>query len=108
MPEADANGQALSLGDLLSVPYRIEAFTTESTDGQWVRHAAYPELPGCTAEAPTIEDALRDLERRRMEIIVATVRAGQVPPVPRPPLRGTDPMALAAELGLSHLLASDP
>ena len=106
---ADVNGNdAPSLHDLLSVPYRVEAFTTEGPDGQWVRHAAYPELPGCTAEAPTIEEALRGLERRRIEIVAAAVRAGRLPPVPRPPLRGTDPGALAAELGLSHLLEPDP
>ncbi len=92
--------RTLSLRELLSVPYRIEASTTEDPSGQWVRRAAYPELPGCTVEAPTIEDALRQLERRRLEIIVATVRAGRTPPIPRPPLSGVDPAALAAELGV--------
>lgn len=90
----------LSLRELLSVPYRIEASTTEDASGRWFRRAAHPELPGCTVEAPTIEEALHRLERRRIEIIIATVQAGGVPPVPRAPLGGIDPARLAAELGV--------
>lgn len=106
-PAQDADPGALSLRDLLCIPYRIEASTTEGTSGEWLRRAAYPELPDCMAEAPTIEEAVRRLERRRMEIIVATVRAGRLPPVPRPPLRGCDPAILAGELGLASLLEGD-
>ena len=97
----DLAGRSFSLRELLSVPYRIEASTMEGASGEWVRRAAYPELPGCTVEAPTIEEALFQLERRRMEIIIATVRSGGVPPVPRPPLSGVDPAVLAAELGVT-------
>lgn len=98
------SGESHSLWALLSVPYLIEASTTEGPDGTWVRRAAYPELPGCVAEAPSIEEALRQLERRRMEIIIDTVRSGARPPVPRLPLAGCDPRTLAAELGLAALL----
>lgn len=97
----DAAGRTFSLRELLCIPYRVEASTTETSSGQWVRRATYPELPGCTAEAPTIEEALNQLERRRVEIIIATVQGGGVPPVPRPPLGGIDPAGVAAALGVA-------
>lgn len=81
----------LSLRQHLSVPYRVEAATREREPGHWLRWAAYPELPECHAEADTIEAALATLERRRVEIIVALLRAGAPPQVPRPPLRDCDP-----------------
>jgi predicted RNase H-like HicB family nuclease len=53
----------LRLIDYLSVPYRLEAATTELADGSWVRRVAYPELPNCTSEgSPIFEDALCQLE----------------------------------------------
>ena len=99
-----AHGRPWSLHELLSVPFRIEAATVESLPGVWLRRAAYPELPGCTAEADTIEDALRLLERRRVEIIVSLWRAGEQPPIPRPPLLDCDPLGVAEALGLPNLL----
>lgn len=106
MPDrAGGQGLKLSLREMLSIPYRIEARTSEGENGDWLRRAAYPELPGCTAEAPTIEDALRQLERRRIEIIVGMLRSGGQPPMPRPPLRDCDPEGVARELGLGGLVA---
>jgi predicted RNase H-like HicB family nuclease len=102
------NGSALSMREWLSIPYRIEACTTQGPDGAWLRRATYPELPGCMAEAATIEDALRRLERRRIEIIVAMVRAGRRPPLPRPPLCDGDPEGQAREVGLTGLLTGTP
>jgi hypothetical protein len=91
----------LRLIDYLSVPYRLEAATTELADGSWIRRVAYPELPGCMAEATVVEDALCQLERRRIEIIVRMVRDGCAPPVPRPPLRVCDPIWVAKQVGVS-------
>jgi hypothetical protein len=91
----------LRLIDYLSVPYRLEAATTELADGGWVRRVAYPELPGCMAESAVVEDALCQLERRRIEIIVRMFRDGCAPPVPRPPLRDGDPAWVARHVGVS-------
>ena len=44
----------MRLIDYLCVPYRLEAATTELTDGSWVRRVAYPELPDCMAESTVI------------------------------------------------------
>lgn len=95
----------LVLRDFLSIPYRIQASTSEVSSGQWRRRAAYPELPGCVAEAATIEEALTRLEHRRIEIILAMLRSGTRPPLPRPPLRDSDPEGIAEQLGLREQVA---
>ncbi len=76
----------MDLRELLSVPYLLEAEAVETEPGKWLVRLAYPELPGCTAEGFVVEDALRELERRRIEMIVSLVEAGKQPPIPRKPL----------------------
>lgn len=92
---------AVQLRDYLSVPYVLEAQTVEISAGSWIRRVAYPELPGCTAESVVVEDALHQLERMRIEIIIAMVGEGRIPPVPRPPLRHCDPAWVARQAGLA-------
>jgi hypothetical protein len=94
--------ERLRLRDYLSVPYLLEAETVEVAPNSWVRRVAYPELPGCSAEAFVVEEALRLLERRRIEMIVRMVGEGRLPPVPRPPLRDCDPAWVARQAGLSN------
>jgi hypothetical protein len=96
----------LDLRELLSVPYLLEAEAVETEPGRWLLRLAYPELPGCTAEGFVLEDVLKDLERRRIEIIVDLVEAGEEPPVPRKPLAVADPLWIAKELGLSARVAA--
>jgi hypothetical protein len=91
----------LDLRELLSIPYLLEAEAVETEPGKWLLRLAYPELPGCAAEGFGVEDVLRDLERRRVEMIVSMVEAGEEPPVPRKPLAASDPLWTAKELGLS-------
>jgi predicted RNase H-like HicB family nuclease len=96
----------LDLRDFLSIPYLLEAEAVETAPGQWLVRVAYPELPGCSAEGPVVEDALRELERRRIEMIVSLVQAGREPPVPRKPLAAADPLWTAQDLGLSARVAA--
>ena len=91
----------MDLRDFLSVPYLLEAEAAETEPGKWLLRLAYPELPGCTAEGFVVEDVLKDLERRRVEMIVSLVEAGKEPPVPRKPLATSDPLWTARDLGLS-------
>ncbi|HEY3892551.1 MAG TPA: hypothetical protein VGM00_11375 [Bradyrhizobium sp.] len=79
----------------------MEAETVELAPGSWIRRVGYPELPGCTAESVVLEDALRLLERSRIEMIVRMVGEDRPPPVPRPPLWDCDPVGLAQQLGVS-------
>jgi hypothetical protein len=92
----------LRLIDYLSVPYRLEAETVELANGAWVRRVSYPELPGCRAESAVVEDALSQLERERIEIIIRMVGEGRPPAVPRPPLRDCDPAWVAKKVGVSR------
>jgi hypothetical protein len=96
----------LDLRELLSIPFLLEAEALETGPGKWLLRLAYPELPGCAAEGFVVEDVLRDLERRRIEIIVSLVEAGREPPVPRKPLAATDPLWTARDLGLSGRVAA--
>jgi len=96
----------LNLHELLSVPYLLEAEAVETEPGQWLLRLAYPELPGCTAEGFVVEDVLKELERRRVEMIVSLVDAGKEPPVPRKPLAASDPLWTVKDLGLSARVAA--
>jgi hypothetical protein len=96
----------LNLRELLSVPYLLEAEAVETDSGNWLLRFAYPELPGCTAEGFVVEDVLKELERRRVEIIVSLVETGTAPPVPRKPLATSDPLWIARDLGLSERVAA--
>ena len=96
----------MDLRALLSVPYLLEAEAVETEPGEWLVRLAYPELPGCTAEGAVVEDALKDLEQRRIEIIVGLVETGRQPPIPRQPLASTDPLWTARDLGLSDRIAA--
>lgn len=91
----------MRLIDHLRVPYLLEAETAELPDGSWVRRVRYPELDGCTAEAAVVEDALAQLERKRIEMIVRMVRDGGTPPIPRPPLKDSDPIWIARQAGVA-------
>lgn len=90
----------MRLIDHLRVPYLLEAETVELPDGRWVRRVCYPELSGCVAEAAVVEDALSQLERKRIEIIVRMVRDGRAPTAPRPALSDSDPIWIAKQVGV--------
>ncbi|UPK32628.1 hypothetical protein IVB18_30765 [Bradyrhizobium sp. 186] len=96
----------MNLREFLSIPYLLEAEAVETEPGNWRVRLAYPELPGCTAEGLVIEDALKQLERRRIEMIVNLVEIGREPPVPRKPLAAADPLWTARDLGLSCRVAA--
>ena len=96
----------MDLRELLSVPYLLEAEAVETDAGKWLVRLDYPELPGCTAEGLVVEDVLKELERRRIEMIVRLVEAGEEPPIPRKPLATADPLWIVRDLGLSARIAA--
>ena len=96
----------MDLRELLSIPYLLEAEAVETDPGKWLVRLAYPELPDCIAEGPVVEDALRELERRRIQMIMDLVEAGRVPPIPRKPLAAADPLWTVHDLGLSVRVAT--
>jgi predicted RNase H-like HicB family nuclease len=97
-------GSPVKLIDYLRVPYVLEAESAEATPGVWVSRVSYPELPDCVEQAATIEEAIDKLERRRIEMIVAMLRGGTPPRIPRPPLASSQPYWLIAHYGLQNEL----
>jgi len=73
-----------------AVPYLLVLESVER-EGEWVRRAEYPELPGCAAEAPSALEALHKLEKERRRVLSELWERGAPIPVPRPPLRGPGP-----------------
>lgn len=71
----------------LAVPYVLEVWSERQPDGEWIRNAAFPELPGCRAEAFSVVEAVEQAEHRREQYILERLARGQDVPVPRPPLR---------------------
>ena len=90
----------MQLCDYLRVPYLLEARLVELSTGVWVNRVSYPELRDCTAESPSLETALRQLERQRLLIIVGLLDEGRAPPIPRPPLGSSDPVWIAEQSDL--------
>jgi predicted RNase H-like HicB family nuclease len=73
-----------------AVPYLLVLETVER-DGEWIRRAEHPELPGCAAEAASAVEALARLEEERRRLLAALWARGATIPLPREPLRGPVP-----------------
>ena len=69
-----------------AVPYVLVIESVER-EGQWLRRATYPELPGCVAEAHSALEAMERLEHERRRVLRKLWNRGAPIPVPRPPLR---------------------
>ena len=94
---------ASDLLECLAVPYVVEMYAIEQ-DGEWMRKAEYPELPGCSVVAPTALEAIGELESLRVRIIVDMHNRGELPPRPRPPLKSG--LAMLGPLDIDKFLAS--
>ncbi len=70
-----------------AVPYLLVLESVER-GGEWLRRAAYPELPGCFAEATSAIEAIEKVDQERRRMLRQLYDRGAPIPVPRPPLRG--------------------
>lgn len=77
----------------LSVPYVMVLESIPGPDGDWLRQASYPELPGCVAQAQTPIEAIDRLEEQRVRYITDRLQSGQPVPVPRAPLRRAESLS---------------
>ena len=93
----------MKVREYLSIPYILEAQAVEK-DGEWTRRLRYPELGDFEAVHEDIEQALLAVERLRIKEILRQLRAGERPPMPRPPLETTDQGWWARFLGLGDLV----
>ena len=62
--------------------------SVEKEDGDWIRRAEYPELPGCVAEAFSPLDAIDQLEEKRRALIMERLERGEPIPVASPTSTG--------------------
>ena len=81
----------MTLEEYLAIPYVLVVESFEGPDGEWLRRAAYPELPGCTVEGFWAVDVIEKLEELRIKRIMEMLRDGETIPVPRAPLRSGIP-----------------
>jgi predicted RNase H-like HicB family nuclease len=87
----------LSREEHLAVPYILWLQSVETSAGQWARRASLPELPGCSVQASSAEEAVELLDIARQTWIIDAYERGAEIPVPRPPLYDT----IASGLGVS-------
>ncbi|MEU6138114.1 hypothetical protein [Nocardioides sp. NPDC047086] len=71
----------------LAIPY-VALVDCYPQDGDWIRRAAYPELPGCTVESYSTLEVMDLLEQLRIDTIVDAVLDGRELPTERRPLSG--------------------
>jgi predicted RNase H-like HicB family nuclease len=86
----------VELEEYLAVPYILAVESIRKPDGNWLRRAEFPELPGCAVEAETAVEAVERVEEEKVRYIVERLERGEYVPVPRPPLQSSMP-ALNAE-----------
>src|SRR5437763_12447422 len=84
-------GPPMTLEEYLAIPYVLVVESFEGPDGEWLRRASYPELPGCTVEGFWAVDVIDKLEQLRIKRIMEMLRDGEYIPVPREPLRSGIP-----------------
>jgi hypothetical protein len=72
--------------EYLRVPFVLVVESVEKPDGDWLRRASYPELPGVVVEAESAVEAIEAAEDKRVEVILSRLERGLVVPVPRPPI----------------------
>jgi predicted RNase H-like HicB family nuclease len=104
-PIRDRTG-ARTVGDYLRIPYLVTAQSQPLPDGSWVRHVEHPELPDCSAEADSITEALQLLDRRRIQVVIAMLSRGEVPPVRRAPLGEQQALSRVRRAGLADRVAA--
>ncbi len=91
----------------LAVLYLLVLESVRHDDGEWVRRAEYPELPGCAAEAHSAVEAMDLLDAERERIITQLWRSREPIPVPRPPLSAYWQQAEENRLGFARWLVQE-
>jgi predicted RNase H-like HicB family nuclease len=96
---------AHTVGDYLRIPYLVTAESAPLPDGTWVRHVEHPELPDCSADADSITEALSLLDQRRIQVVIAMLSRGEVPPARRAPLGEQQALGRVRRAGLADRVA---
>ena len=75
----------MELEEYLAVPYKLIMESFEGPDGDWLRRASYPELPGCDVEGLWAVDVVEALEQLRIQLITERFQHREYIPVPAHP-----------------------
>jgi predicted RNase H-like HicB family nuclease len=94
----------MTTDEYLAIPYILTLESVARTDGEWVRRASYPELPGCVVEAFSPVEAIERLDEIRRDCILGLIERGEPVPVPRPPLRSARDATTPERLGFGRWL----
>jgi predicted RNase H-like HicB family nuclease len=76
----------LTRDQYLRIPYVMVVESVEKPDGDWLRRASYPELPGVEAEAESAVEAMDAADEKRVRVIQDWLDSGIPVPAPRPPI----------------------
>jgi hypothetical protein len=79
--------QSLRNEEYLHIPYVLMVWSTPGPGDDWVCHAEYPELPGCSVEHANALVAIERLDAMKDDLILDRLARGEEVPTPRPPLR---------------------
>ncbi len=96
----------MELEEYLAIPYKLIMESFEGPDGDWLRRASYPELPGCDVEGLWAVDVVEALEILRIELITERFKQHEFIPVPRPPLRSHGPILDMNKLDFAKYLVA--
>ncbi|MPZ51053.1 MAG: hypothetical protein GEU75_17425 [Dehalococcoidia bacterium] len=81
----------MNLEEYLAVPYILVMESFEGPDGDWLRRASYPELPGCAVEGLGAVDIVSKLDELRVKCIMELLARDETIPVPRQPIQAVVP-----------------
>ena len=94
----------MTLEEYLAVPYILAVESFENPDGDWMRRASHPELPGCAVEGFSAVEVIEKLDELRVRRIMEMLERGEPIPVPRPPLRSSIPALNKEQLEFARWL----
>ncbi len=94
----------MTLEEYLAVPYILAVESFESSNGEWMRRASHPELPGCVVEGHSAVEVIEKLDELRVRRIMEMLQRGEPIPVPRPPLRSSIPALNKEQLEFARWL----
>ncbi|MSQ27017.1 MAG: hypothetical protein EXR51_02620 [Dehalococcoidia bacterium] len=96
----------MSLEEYLAIPFILAVESFEGSDGDWLRRASFPELPGCVVEGYSAVEIIEKLDELRVRRIVEMMDKGEDIPVPRPPLKSAIPALNKEQLEFARWLVS--
>lgn len=76
----------MTLEEYLRIPYVVTLEAIRDRNGEWIRRAEHPELPGCHVDDFSPVEAVARLEEARVRYITERLARGEPIPAPRAPL----------------------